>query len=321
MAGIEQFNFEADPQENKIAVRRIKPEQLKSETPVFVVPGFGVTAEAFDHVMQHLAKEDGRESLAVEDPHGLDDRILDDFFEKLRQNRTEAEIEQIKQKYPAVELKKIAAMFKAQDQEEISQCDAVGFSQGCLEVIYAAEIDPDRFRNLVLVDPAGIVGKHSRATLYKRTAENAIAENVNVLAKKYEGADEAAKRIKSDGKVMAGVVGSNLTETLLEDTQAISEADITEKLENLRKLGIKITIIHGVDDKIFPLDKVFDQKKEDGKIHTGPQTHLNKNTADIFLPVKGTHNQTGLYLHKWMRMVEFGLGKMEEMGVDQKPQG
>jgi DNA-directed RNA polymerase subunit K/omega len=55
---------------------------------------------------------------------------------------------------------------------------------------------------------------------------------------------------------------------------------------------------------------------EKTKIVSGPNSHLNAKTADIFLSVKGTHNQMGLYMGPWIEMAEFALDKMETMPKD-----
>jgi len=51
------------------------------------------------------------------------------------------------------------------------------------------------------------------------------------------------------------VRGGNIPASFRE-IQAISKADITEALAEMHEQGIGISIIHAVDDKVFPMDKV-----------------------------------------------------------------
>jgi len=61
------------------------------------------------------------------------------------------------------------------------------------------------------------------------------------------------------------------------EIQAISKADITEALAEMHEQGIGISIIHAVDDKVFPMDKV--QKnggcKSIGRFYSVWGTHDN----------------------------------------------
>ena len=314
--------------ENPALMRNYKPEKPKSKTPILYVPSWGSDADAYDAVLKRF-QADGRNAKAPENLYGVDGKVLADFLVKLEAAHPGMDIDKIKNDYPETELRKVAALFAGLDQkkedgednETDGKVDCVGVSQGGYITVIAATLWPERFRNLVLVDTVGIVGKHSRAELMARTAHNVITEETKARQEKTESAKLARDNLDIGAKSMQKVVLGNFKEAMIDDTGAISEADITKMLIDLRKLGIKIAIIHGVDDKIFPMQKVFDQKRETGegdeaKIISGPNAHLNSKTADIFLSVKGTHNQMGLYLDLWMEMAEFALDKLETMPKD-----
>ena len=321
----ENPDIEEEKQKRKIAIRDNQLENPRSKTPVMVVPGWGITAESFEGVLGHL-KDNGLRARAVENLYGVDDEVLTNFFIKLKDARPEIDIDEIKKKFPKTELKKAAELIEGLDQIRDGQADAevndkgktdcIGVSQGGYIVAIAAYLCPERFRNIVLVDPAGIVGKHSRAKLAIRTSKNARAEQKYADQKKFQGAELAQQNLKIGAEDMKKVLKENFKEAMLDETGAISKADITEILKELRGKGIKIAIIHGVEDKIFPMEKVFDLKeKDEGNlgITEGSKPHLDKESADIFLSTKGTHNQMGLYLGLWMEMVEFALDKLQNL--------
>lgn len=68
---------------------------------------------------------------------------------------------------------------------------------------------------------------------------------------------------------------------------------------DLRQQGIKIAIIHAVDDKIFPMEKVIENS--------------SRKMVDDFYSIKGTHSQIGLYRQKYMELVNNALDDLEAL--------
>lgn len=68
-------------------------------------------------------------------------------------------------------------------------------------------------------------------------------------------------------------VGANPKRTLAE-AQAIAKADIIESISRLQELGIGISIIHGVDDKLEPIKATFKAAEVKGKIDPVTGKHV-----------------------------------------------
>ena len=70
--------------------------------------------------------------------------------------------------------------------------------------------------------------------------------------------------------------GTTLAQTLAE-ARAIVQADICDLLVDLRRRGTRIAIIHGADDRLFPIEKM--------------RAHVHAGMLDGFYCVAGGHQQ------------------------------
>jgi hypothetical protein len=71
-------------------------------------------------------------------------------------------------------------------------------------------------------------------------------------------------------------------------------------LRHIRQTGIRISIIHGVDDGTFPMDRVQGVVKSD--------------MVDGFFSVKGRHGQFQLEPDGYTRLADFALTAMDSKG-------
>lgn len=262
-----------------------RPENEK-ETPVFLLKGWGLTARSLRGVLQGLYVG-GRRALAINNPNGIDS--------------TEFEApDEIKK----VELEKVAALFAAMDAKKIEQTDIVAHSEGCLQAVYAAMLRPKKVRNLVLIDPAGMIGQDSRLALAIRTFKDDRAARKFANEGKYGNADLAKANMEYGAKGMTKVVKENFKEMMIDATGAITKSDIIESLKYLRAEGVKISIIHAVDDELFPMKMLLG--------------NASKDMADGFYSIKGTHNQVGLYEGKNLDLVNGALDNLEALPPKKK---
>ncbi len=139
----------------------VHPEKEKTDVPVMFAPGFVCGPETYKHNIQELA-ENGRRCMMIDAPHGVS-------MENIDAERKNNVLNQ--EKY---EMKKAVAFIKALDERKIDKTDAVGHSEGCISVVIAAALYPERFRNLVLVNPGGMIGKDSLIPLIIRFSKTII---------------------------------------------------------------------------------------------------------------------------------------------------
>lgn len=133
---------------------------------------------------------------------------------------------------------------------------------------------------MVLVNPAGLIGKDTVPGLVGRFAEKNwqnIVNNItdgNSLLAVLRGHVEGAKYIAQNPL------------RAYQEVRAVSQSEIEGMLQYLHGEGIGIVIVHGVDDPGFPMERMQKVVKSDAK----PDGFV-----DGFLSVKGGHDD--LYIH------------------------
>ena len=264
----------------------VKPEKMKTETPAAWLRGWGTTVEVHEDNILELARH-GRRTLAVDARHGIESA-----------NIPESETEQ-GEKIHDIELRKVAALLKMLDEKQIEQTDIVAHSEGAIYGVMAALLRPERFRNMVLVDPAGMVGEDSEGRLVRGAALDIALQTARIYKKLLTKEGFAAfKQSNTATKALAEVFASNPKHTV-ESVGVIAETQIDELLTTLKSLGIKISIIHGVDDRFFPMEKV--------------QQQTTTKMVEGFYSVQGTHNQLYLHPEKYTALVDNALDALEAL--------
>ena len=286
--------------EYKMEVIDLKPEKPISEVPAIFLRGWGTTADVYKTNLKEIARAQ-RRAIAIDEPHGIDIENLPD------EERFKG------QEIPEVELRKVTALLKTIDEKELVQVDLITHSEGAIYGSYAALLRPDKVRSMVVVDPAGMVGEDKQGRLLAGAALDVALQTAriyrNILK---QGGIDAFKKSMIGGRDVAKVVASN-PKHQLESIAVIAESQVHEILETLRDLGIKIAIIHGVDDKFFSMEKV--QKKTLEKNQEGETVHRS---ADGFYSVQGTHNEIYLHPERFTKVINHALDALEALSLKEK---
>lgn len=240
---LEKYDFV----ENK-DIEEINPEKSKDDVPVFVSPGWGVTPESQKESLESIAEE-GRNVLTVS-------------FSR------DKKIEQSDGDIPAAELQKALSIIEAINKKGIDRVDAVGHSEGGLNLVIAANLFPEKFRNIVLVSPAGMVENDSSLSLIKRFI---VDEGLQEL-KDNKNADMGLffKYMKELFKY--SIKGPKLS---YEELSACAVANIFQMTKELKEKGVGVGFVCGVNDKVFPIEEVI--------------KNVGKENTDYFVSTKGDH--------------------------------
>ena len=134
----DRFHFEG----TEVFAYDIKPEHEKTDIPVAFAQGFGGTPLMFKRDIDTLVEHE-RRVVAVDAMHGVPHNIP----------------KEKKRDLPDAELRKVAALLDTLDAKNIDKVDGVGNSEGSMVLVLAAALSPERFRNLVLEQPTGLVGE------------------------------------------------------------------------------------------------------------------------------------------------------------------
>ncbi|MCH8209128.1 MAG: alpha/beta hydrolase [Nitrospinae bacterium] len=261
----------------KVEVYDIKPENQKSEIPTVLAPGWAATPEVFKENIRVLTGLE-RRVISVNAPHGIETASMEE--------------------YPDAELRKAAALISVLEEKNIEKIDAIGHSDAGIYLIIAATLYPERFRNIVLIDPSGMIGEDTVPRLLVESSMELIGEVVRGIK------DRTIRKPLFRHNIVAGkVIGKNPIRSFRE-ILAITDFQIQDLLRDLKKKGVGISIIHGVDDKFFPIDKV-------GQI-------ANKDMVDGFYSVKGSHNEIFLNPEKYTKLAENALSSLEAKAAKKK---
>ena len=256
----------------KIEVTDITPEEQKTEVPIMIAPGWGENPITFKGSLRTIYDSDRR---AISVSHA--------------RNMGQAEEEK---NMPLVEVRKAKALLTTIQEKEIDQIDVIAHSEGAINTIIAASIHPEKFRNIVLVGPGGLIGKDSFPKLFTRFSLNIIKGALRALIEP-DTRDAIATSAKETGKYIRKNPLLALKEAI-----AISESDIRNLINELREQGIGVSIIHGVDDPVFPMDSMQDAVKGE--------------EVDGFYSVKGGHNDIYANPDKYTKLAVQALDDLEK---------
>lgn len=261
--------------EEEVDVYDISPEKLKTEIPTVLAPGFSATPMAHEQNIIELAKA-GRRVISVNSTHGLTKHGIE---------------KDLVRDHAEVELAKLSAIMQTLDKLGIEQVDVVAHSEGGIYMALAALLYPGRIRNMVFVDPGGIIGKDDIFRLGKGMAREL----------KSQAASEARRtdedRMKPGSPLgLLSLLALNLKRTW-GSIKAMTDTDIIDMLKDLKEQGIGISIIHGVDDNVFPMARV--------------QKEMSANAITGFYSVRGGHNEIFTRPKQYTGAVDAALDALE----------
>jgi len=222
-----------DTFDQRLELIDLQPSKRKAGSlPLLIVPGFSGNAEV---VRTHAkAMQDrGRRVLCVNAPHGV----------------------HIQHKKSLPQTRKAVALLGALQEKELTEVDAMGYSEASITIAIAAKLRPSQFRNIVLMNPAGMIGEDSLIRLILSFTVDKIHEGIREMIRgfrehvnmreKWKILREKTKYILSDPFQSA------------KEVRAMTAAQIHLWLRELQeKHGIKIALVQSAGDKVFPREKM-----------------------------------------------------------------
>ncbi len=278
----EQF---ADKQDlDGIEMVKISKETPNDKMPVIFAPGCLTTINTYKNSLKTLSHE-GRDAISLN--HSGKEKDIENF------EKTTDLPEEVQRR--ATSLYKL---IMDEVENGNGKIGIIGHSMGAMDTLAAtimAESEaPGTVKNIVLVNPAGMVGKDSMPGLGKRFIGQ-MKQNVEL--KKDENRPESAKEnIDVAIKEFFKYIKDN-PKRAIKEIYAMTNLQIQDLLIELKGRGIGISIIHGVDDLTFPMDRIQDNTTSE---------HL-----DGFYSVKGVHNELYLNPEKYMALAEHALTALE----------
>ena len=273
----------------------ITPAETVDKTPILLVEGWGETIETHSKSLKTIF-DSKRRAFAVNFPRRGGFKLVGSA--------------------PEVELKKASALEAAMSRTGAEKIDVIAHSEGALSTIIAAERNPEKFRNIVFVDPAGLIGKDDRVKLAVRfthmLTKDAVRLFIGFKGKFRKGIVKSVGDFSPEEAIKPRIAMSKAAnESIryfasnpkrgLQEVSAIAESDIYEMLENLQKLGIGVSVIHGVDDTVFPMKKVLQAAGDKGGMDTVG-----------FYSVKGDHREISVHPEKYTALAVNALEDLRD---------
>lgn len=208
--------------------------------------------------------------------------------------RDEERSAELGNKFAEEELRKAFALIALLWRKGVKKADVIAHSEAGINVAIAASIAPERFRNIVFVDPGGLIGQESFSALFKRFAADAVKDGIKMLFGTAE--PKEIFRLGRAGKETVHYFFQNPARALKE-ASAISKSDIRNMLKDLHNRGMGIAVMQSVDDPVFPMERV--------------QENLEAEGIDGFLSVKGKHDEIYTNPEKYVPAAEKLLELLE----------
>jgi pimeloyl-ACP methyl ester carboxylesterase len=267
-----------------VEVQDISPENPKTEVPLIMGLGWSETPDAHKENIR-IMTDKGRRVISPEAPHGIETEECEN--------------------YPTIELRKMAALIGTLEARGVEKADLLGRSEGAIFSVMAAYLYPEKFRNLVLINPAGMIGKDNLSRLAVGFSGDLVKQIINDIKRKKAGTE------KTDDEVTVDALGG--IKTLAKDPLraiqsifAIADSDIREMLVAIKAKGIGISVIAGVDDGAFPMEKM--------------QETLGLEHVDGFYSTTGSHNSYFLNPKPYSLLIDSALDALEKKTTKTLPQ-
>lgn len=276
----------------------IKPEHQKSEIPVLWAPSWGVGIEHFKPILEQLVTN-GRRVVSLDHPRtGGEPKHAIDKLKTLGTASRAESIQNIVDDNSFAEVRKALNIIDTLDAAGIQKTDTIAYSEGAINTIIAALLQPERFRNIILYAPAGLIGKDNFFRLvreFTRQDENMPKEHaIPVLPEERARAEQLGHTIPEYAEIPVTLGRERMATTAGNESQTyitknpyraftevvgISTGQIHDALRELRSKGVHISVMAQVDDPVFPMDRM--------------QKTVTGDMVDGFLSIRGPGHGIG----------------------------
>ena len=208
----------------EIETIEIIPEREKDSVPVLFAPGWSVTVESSEDSLIKLAKK-GRRVISLSHPRiGGDKEAQKDISSE--------------------EMRKAISILTVINEKGLDKVDIFGYSEGAINSsVLASNLAPEKIGNMVLHNPAGMIGKDNPIKISGRFLNNMTEVIKDELRHGREIKDKVL--IESFKYIVKNPLRS------IKEINEIAKSDIKSNFKDLNEKGINIAIVHNVDDIVF----------------------------------------------------------------------
>jgi pimeloyl-ACP methyl ester carboxylesterase len=261
----------------------------------------------------------GRRVIAVKSLRGVSTEKLEDNVEKVDDDK----------ETPETLLRQVAAIIPVLEHKKLDKVSMIGESRGGAISVAAAYLYPEKFENITLVNPVGMNGEMSTAKLIYRFLGGGAIEGVKLKWDQIQGkmSPMAEKQSRESTKAFVDFVVSDV-KTSYKEVSDMAKAELFQKLKEIKKHNIGISIIHGVDDIVFPMADIqrnvsneiakFKQANPDGKVGEIDQLDGVDKVIDGFYSVTGAHGAFATKPEVYTRAAAEAMAALETKAAKNK---
>lgn len=212
---------------------------IKDEVPILFAPGWSNTQFGLRQTLEILSEVTRRKVVSLS------------HSRKVANIKSQAE-------YPKEEVQKAQALLDVIEKLGCEKVDGIGYSEGAFNLLIAATLSPDKFRNIVLLEPSGMVGRETVGNIMK----NLCMEGITILP----SVIRSPRQIISATKVVIDLLVYCAKNPALafREVNAVCRADLSLLIKALHGKGKKVFVVHGINDKVIPFQKVIKHIDKDG---------------------------------------------------------
>src|SRR3989344_879390 len=279
----------------------VHPYHQKDDVPTLWAPAWACTLPVYKPAITELAKL-GRRVISLDHPR---------FGGSFSPTPPEESLKD----YPQTQLRKALNILAVLEKKGIEKTDVIAHSEGAMNTVIAAAIQPEKFRNIVLYAPAGMVGDDGFGRLLKGFASQG---QPRPTMNEFDITDEQRAEAAKEGRTIAAYKELPVTDEketsdaankaapwyalknplrALREGLDMSQTRIDELVRYLhQEKGIGIIIMSAVDDPVFKTEEM--RKMVDAKMITS------------FLSVRGGHGDIGGHPELYVGSAEYLLTQM-----------
>ena len=220
-------------QGGRVNVVDLQPEHLKTPVPLIIEGGWLGNIPTWEKNARLFA-DMGRRVIIVGAPHGI------------TPNREDPDL-------PLAELRKAEAFVPILDAKGIEEADVLTHSEGGVFMTAAALEHPERIRTLVYYAPVGLIGDDGFWKLAWRFLTDMKNQADDI--KKGKGGAERKEQDRTGLMPALKILLSSPLQSLKE-VLAMAGRQTQENIRALHDKGVKIIIMHPVNDAVSPIDRM-----------------------------------------------------------------
>lgn len=286
----------------QVEVLDISPPELKHEAAILMISGYGDGAPEGRKTNVFELYKQGRRVIMVKSPHGVKSVETENGTDEPASKENKEQV-----KIGESLMAQVNAIAPVLEQKNIPHLSIIGESRGGAVATLAAYLYPEKFENIAIVDPVGMSDAMSVLTLIRRFMTTVVVEGK--AAGKRKKAGEVSEMAEEQMKVGTGAFFKWLLKTPITNAQEgndMAKAELYKLLKDIKEHDIGISLIHGVEDPVFPMAEI--QKNISNEV----AQHGLENVIDGFYSVDGAHGDFNTRPELYTRVAEQAISALEK---------